>query len=276
VKVRLRALVSLLGCEVVCGEDALDRDVSACFAADLMSDALAFSSAHTLLITGLATVQSVHTANVTECAGLLLVSRKKPTQDALQLGLVKDIPILSTPRSMFEVCGMLYEHGMREPAPTIRVPSCPEPPMEEQVLYCETFAIRGGDFEHGGSVAARVKAILKELGYPPDVVRRLSIANFEAEMNLVMYAEEGELELVVTPEAIRVRVSDRGQGIPDISWAMEEGHSTATPEMRERGFGAGLGLPNIKRSSDSFAISSTVGVGTRLDYAVLTPGATEA
>jgi serine/threonine-protein kinase RsbT len=143
--------------------------------------------------------------------------------------------------------------------------------MDEQVLYRETFAIRGGDFEHGGSVAAQVKAILKQFGYPPEIVRRLSIANFEAEMNLVMYADEGELELVVSAEAIRVAVRDRGQGIPDIEWAMQEGNSTATPEMRARGFGAGLGLPNIRRNSDTFAISSTVGVGTRLDYAVLTP-----
>jgi anti-sigma regulatory factor (Ser/Thr protein kinase) len=145
--------------------------------------------------------------------------------------------------------------------------------MDEQVLYRETFAIRGGDFEHGGSVAAQVKVILKQFGYPPEIVRRMSIANFEAEMNLVMYAEEGELELIVTNEAIRVKVSDRGQGIPDIEWAMQEGNSTATSEMRARGFGAGLGLPNIKRNSDLFAISSTVGVGTRLDYTVLTPRA---
>jgi predicted transcriptional regulator len=110
---RLGALVSLLTCEVVCGQLALDREFVTCFAADLMSDVLAFSSAQALLITGLATVQSVHTADVAECAGILLVSGKHPAADALQLGLVKDMPILSTPRSMFEVCGMLYEHGLR-------------------------------------------------------------------------------------------------------------------------------------------------------------------
>jgi predicted transcriptional regulator len=109
----LRALVSLLACDVVCGELALDREFLTCFAADLMSDVLAFSSAQALLITGLATIQSVHTADVAECSGILLVSGKRPAADALQLGLVKDIPILSTARSMFEVCGMLYEHGLR-------------------------------------------------------------------------------------------------------------------------------------------------------------------
>jgi len=110
---RLRALVSLLTCEVACGQLALDREFATCFAADLMSDVLAFSTAHALLITGLATIQSVHTADVAECAGILLVSGKRPAPDALQLGLVKDIPILSTSRSMFEVCGMLYEHGLQ-------------------------------------------------------------------------------------------------------------------------------------------------------------------
>jgi hypothetical protein len=110
---RFRTLVSLLACEVVCGQLALDREFATCFAADLMSDVLAFSSASALLITGLATVQLVHTADVAECAGILLVSGKRPEPDALRLGLVNDIPILSTPRAMFEACGLLYEHGLR-------------------------------------------------------------------------------------------------------------------------------------------------------------------
>ncbi|HVN33028.1 MAG TPA: ATP-binding protein [Thermoanaerobaculaceae bacterium] len=144
--------------------------------------------------------------------------------------------------------------------------------MTNEVLYVETFTITGNDFEHGGEVATRVKAILKQLGLPTDAIRRLSIANFEAEMNVIMYAREGSLELSVLPRAVRVTVSDRGQGIPDVEWAMQEGHSTATPEMRARGFGAGLGLPNIKRNSDEFSIESTVGVGTVLRYVVYANG----
>jgi serine/threonine-protein kinase RsbT len=140
----------------------------------------------------------------------------------------------------------------------------------DEILYSEKFTIRGNDFEHGGEVAARVKAILKQFGLDPAAIRRLSIANFEAEMNVIMYADEAELELQVLPEAVRVVLADRGQGIPDIELAMQEGYSTATPEMRQRGFGAGLGLPNIKRNSDEFEITSTPGVGTTLRYAVLT------
>ena len=140
--------------------------------------------------------------------------------------------------------------------------------LQEEILLSERFSIQGNDYERGGEVATRVKAILRDLGVSPDVLRRLSIANFEAEMNLIMYALEGELELQVLPDAVRIVVSDRGQGIPDIEQAMQEGFSTATPEMRARGFGAGLGLPNIRRSTDEFSIESTVGVGTTLRYAV--------
>ncbi|HOU90288.1 MAG TPA: ATP-binding protein [Polyangiaceae bacterium] len=135
-------------------------------------------------------------------------------------------------------------------------------------LYRETFRIRGDDFERGGEVATHVKDLLKRFGLPPDVVRRVSIANFEAEMNVVMYAEEAELELLVFSDAIRVAVQDRGPGIADVAWALQEGHSTATEAMRARGFGAGLGLPNIRRHTDEFSIESAVGSGTTLRYVV--------
>jgi anti-sigma regulatory factor (Ser/Thr protein kinase) len=135
-------------------------------------------------------------------------------------------------------------------------------------LYAECFRIRGSDFEHGGEVATRIKAICKDLGIRPDLLRRLSIANFEAEMNVIMYADEAELCFEVLPEAVRVVVADRGPGIPDLELAMTPGWSTATPEMRARGFGAGLGLPNIRNSVDEFHVESSPGVGTTLTYAV--------
>jgi anti-sigma regulatory factor (Ser/Thr protein kinase) len=140
--------------------------------------------------------------------------------------------------------------------------------VNEEILYRESFRIVGNDFEHGGEAASAVKVILKELGLPFGIVRRLSIANFEAEMNVIMYADQAELTVIVRPEAIEVTVADRGQGIPDVEWAMQEGNSTATPEMRARGFGAGLGLPNIKRHSDEFEVESKPGVGTTLRYRV--------
>jgi serine/threonine-protein kinase RsbT len=137
-----------------------------------------------------------------------------------------------------------------------------------EVLYSERWPIAGGDFDHGGEAAAAVKATLRQLGVAPDLIRRLSIANFEAEMNVIMYADEAELKLEVLPVAVRIEIADRGQGIPNIELAMQVGYSTATHEMRERGFGAGLGLPNIKRNSDEFDIQSVVGKGTTLRYLV--------
>jgi serine/threonine-protein kinase RsbT len=96
------------------------------------------------------------------------------------------------------------------------------------------------------------------------VVRRIAIVSYEAEMNLVMYAAQGKIQLTVSPEAVTINVRDEGPGIPDIDLAMQEGYSTATPEMREMGFGAGMGLPNIRRNADDFNIVSEVGQGTQL------------
>ncbi len=137
-----------------------------------------------------------------------------------------------------------------------------------EALYHESFGINGNDYEHGGDVATRVKSILKELGIDAALVRRLSIANFEAEMNVVMYADEATLDLTVTRDEVRIAVVDRGPGIPDIEQAMQEGYSTATAEMRARGFGAGMGLPNIRKNADRFEIESVPGTGTMLRYAV--------
>ena len=102
------------------------------------------------------------------------------------------------------------------------------------------------------------------MGIDSSVVRRVAIAAYEAEMNVVMYAASGRMTLVVTPEVIAIDVDDEGPGIEDVSLAMQEGFSTATPEIREMGFGAGMGLPNIKKNSDEFEIQSEVGRGTRL------------
>jgi len=137
-----------------------------------------------------------------------------------------------------------------------------------EAIYSEKFRIVGNDYEHGGEVATYVKKVLKEFGLTADVVRRLSIANFEAEMNVVMYARAAEFDLEVFLDSVRIVIADEGPGIPDIDLAMQEGYSTATAEMRQRGFGAGLGLPNIKRNTDELQISSVPGKGTTLRYAV--------
>jgi len=110
--VQLRAIVALLECDVICGHEVLDAHVSSCCAADLMSDVLAFSAPDALLVTGLTTVQSVHTADVADCRGILFVSGKHPSPEALDLARSREIPLLSTRHSMFDTCGVLSQHGL--------------------------------------------------------------------------------------------------------------------------------------------------------------------
>ncbi len=126
------------------------------------------------------------------------------------------------------------------------------------------YQVLGRDFSNAGKVSTSIKETLKRLGVDPTVVRRVAIVSYEAEMNLVMYAERGRMLLNVSPEAVTIHIDDEGPGIADVALAMQEGYSTATPEMREMGFGAGMGLPNIRRNADEFDISSDVGRGTQL------------
>lgn len=137
-------------------------------------------------------------------------------------------------------------------------------------LYDQEFEISGGNFSHAGGVSTKIKSVLKQLGVDAGIIRRAAIASYEAEMNVVMYAQAATMRLAVTPSEVEITCEDRGQGIKDIELAMQEGYSTATEEMRELGFGAGMGLPNIKRNSDIFEIASQVGVGTKLRILIRT------
>ena len=126
------------------------------------------------------------------------------------------------------------------------------------------YHVLGRDYTNAGRVSTQIKDTLKRLGVNPTVVRRVAIVSYEAEMNLVMYAKRGKVLLNVSSEAVTIRIDDEGPGIPDINLAMQEGWSTATPEMREMGFGAGMGLPNIRKNADEFNIHSELGRGTQL------------
>jgi len=141
-----------------------------------------------------------------------------------------------------------------------------------EAVFRQEFPVKGGDFAKAGVVACKIKELLKELGLDAAIVRRAAIAAYEAEMNVIMYAREGRMDLAVSPEEVHITVDDRGPGIADVELAMTEGYSTATPEMRELGFGAGMGLPNIKRNSDVLHIDSRTGKGTRLKIIIRTDG----
>jgi len=137
--------------------------------------------------------------------------------------------------------------------------------MSNESEFSQEFVIKGGDFSNAGRMSTSIKEILQEIGIDPSIIIRASIASYEAEMNVVMYAHKGVLTLNISPEKLHLKLEDEGPGIENIERAMEEGFSTATDEMREMGFGAGMGLPNIKKNSDKFEISSTPGKGTSLD-----------
>jgi serine/threonine-protein kinase RsbT len=145
----------------------------------------------------------------------------------------------------------------------------------ESNLNNYSFNIEGGNFNDAGTVSTRIKSILKEKGLPNDIVRRSAIVCYEAEINIVSYARKGTVTLTVTPEAVEINVNDEGPGIPDIKQAMEQGYSTASAQIREMGFGAGMGLHNIKTYSDIFDLSSEVNKGTFLKMIIKTPQQTK-
>ena len=130
--------------------------------------------------------------------------------------------------------------------------------------FVRGYEIAGADFTNAGRASTGIKETLKNMGLPSALIRRVAIAAYEAEMNMVMYARRGTMTLHVTPADVVIAVLDEGPGIPDIPLAMQEGYSTATPEMHEMGFGAGMGLPNIKRNTDELVITSEVNRGTVL------------
>ncbi len=132
-------------------------------------------------------------------------------------------------------------------------------------LIHKEYPVEMADYDHAGEASADIKRQLKQLGVPASVLRRVSVASYEVELNLVIHSEGGVLTLEVTPEAVRLISADRGPGIPDVDLAMREGWSTASETARSLGFGAGMGLPNMKRNADDFNITSKVGEGTTID-----------
>jgi len=134
-----------------------------------------------------------------------------------------------------------------------------------------SFEVEGGDLSQAGEASSQMKRTLKKLGFPPDVIRKVSICMYEGEINMVIHADGGTADVEVGLDAIRITLADRGPGIPDINLAMEPGWSTAREFARDLGFGAGMGLPNMKKHSDDMKIESTVGVGTTVTMTIRIP-----
>lgn len=134
--------------------------------------------------------------------------------------------------------------------------------MKEAVKF--HFQVDGADFTSAGQASVQVKKSLRQLGIAPEIIRKVSIAMYEGEINMVIHAGGGEADVLIYEDHIEILLVDRGPGIADISLAMQEGYSTAPDAIRSLGFGAGMGLPNMKRYTDSMQIDSKLGEGTRI------------
>jgi len=130
------------------------------------------------------------------------------------------------------------------------------------------YTVPGDDFTRAGAASGDVKRTLKELGVSPSVIRNVSIAMYEGEINMVIHANGGVIDVEITEEDIIMTLKDEGPGIENVELAMKEGYSTAPDNIRTLGFGAGMGLPNIKKYTDEFSIDTEVGVGTTLNLKV--------
>ncbi len=130
------------------------------------------------------------------------------------------------------------------------------------------YQVDGDNFLVAGEASASLKRTLKQLGIDSSIIRKISISMYEAEMNMVIHAYGGVIDVEISTDKVHILLKDKGPGIPDIDLAMKEGYSTASHEIRELGFGAGMGLPNMKRYSDHLNIYSEVGVGTTVEIIV--------
>ena len=240
------------------GNDLDSEFVSGVYASDLMSDVLAYGNAGSLLLTGLNTVQAIISAYMAEFRGVIFIRNKVPDSEIVTFARDKHLFILSTEDDMFEACVKIARIEGEIPM-TKDVSSLVK---KAENITTHAFKIEGKDFASAGMVSTQIKAILKSIGYDPQLIRRIAISTYEAEMNVVMHAKMANVTLVASDKEIRVTFRDEGKGIENIELAMTEGYSTATEEQRAMGFGAGMGLPNIKKNADKLNIESEVNIGT--------------
>ena len=219
----------LLDADVLSGEDMLDTEVLSACGCDLMSDVLAFVKDQSLLLTGLLNPQSIRTAEMMDMRCVIFVRGKRP--DCIPPA----------------VCFIPTACGGKEQA------------VEPLKL---NYIVDANDFTSAGAASSDVKKVLKKLGFPSDLIRRVSVCMYEGEINMVIHADGGTAHVEITPREITIVLDDKGPGIPNIELAMQEGYSTADETARNLGFGAGMGLPNMRKYSDTMNIETQVGTGT--------------
>lgn len=260
VSFRLEEIRDALNAEVIYGNSLLGDTATGVYASDLMSDVLAYGKSGSVLLTGLNTMQAVISAHMAEFRAIIFIRGKKPAPEIQVFAEEKDLIILSTKADMFEACVNIARINSK----IIPNGKTVITNRKEENIMTQAFDIDGHDFANAGMVSTRIKSILKNIGYDPRLIRRIAISTYEGEMNIVMHAVRGRATLVVGEKEIHVTIDDEGKGIPDVELAMQEGYSTSTEEQRAMGFGAGMGLPNMKKNSDTLKIDSVVGKGTKV------------
>jgi len=259
--VEVRRIRDTLKAKLWAGNTSDNDYISGIYASDLMSDVLAYGKPGSILLTGLNSVQAVISAYMAEFKGVVFLRNKNPGEEILKFAREKGMYVMSTESDMYETCIKLASLESETPD---KVQEKDEGHKADNITT-HTFTIDGHDFASAGMVSTQIKAILKSIGYDPSIIRRAAISTYEAEMNVVMHARKAEVTLTASDKEIYIIFIDEGKGIKDIDLAMKEGYSTATEEQRALGFGAGMGLPNIKKNSDYMDIHSVVEVGTRIE-----------
>jgi len=259
--IEIEKIRASLGAVLHVGNNLEESFIEGIYASDLMSDVLAYGKSGSILLTGLNTIQAAISAYMAEFKGIIFLRGKIPDSDTQKFALEKNLIVLSTEADMFEACVKLagVESGRPQPK-TDHISS-----HDKDNISTHDFQIDGQDFASAGMVSTKIKTILKSIGYDPKIIRRVAISTYEAEMNVVMHAKRADVKLTASDKEIRVLIQDEGKGIKDIEQAMKEGYSTATEEQRAMGFGAGMGLPNIKKNSDKMNIESEVDKGTKIE-----------
>jgi anti-sigma regulatory factor (Ser/Thr protein kinase) len=268
---RLAKLQHLLKATVFSCPDRLDREIDCVCDADLVSDVLSLQGldgGSTLLLTSLVGPQLLNIVTLTGIKNVIFVQSRLPGSEVVRQAEREGIAFLSTPYGKYEAAGILYQAGMPSSCQPVAKQRTEQPLQEKDLLPIAEYTVSGGDFLAAGAATKKIKQRLENLGLLPEVVRRMAVAAFEAEMNVIIHATRARMQLSLGRRTVQLVVDDEGPGIPDVELAMQEGYSTAPPAVREMGYGAGMGLPNIRKCADSFILDTCPGSGTKLRIAV--------
>jgi len=257
----LEHIKNVLQAKVISGEDQIATDIYGIYASDLMSDVLAYGKSGSVLLTGLCTNQAVVSAYMADFKAIIFLRNKTPDKATRKFAKEKSLIIMSTRVDMFEACvkiANIYTQMLPDENVLVSVEDT------DKYISSHEFTVDGSDFASSGIVSSQIKSTLKNIGYDPQLIRRVAIATYEAEMNVFLHAVRANVTLSAGKGNIIVVIDDEGKGIPNIEEAMQEGFTTATDDQRALGFGAGMGLPNIKKNTDKFDIATRVGEGTMI------------